>query len=242
MNKFLKGGVRMNLFKSLKNKNKKGMSGAVKGAMLILTLAFAIASVSYIMPALANTHTATVNLGPVWSPAGEHINFNSTFCWTGGDKIREVRIYKNWDGSINYTNFECADKPGWEKLYISTYPACFYVASDVSSELDSGHPCETFYFSAHSPGPEYCNLEWKFETRDIHDYWQYEYAHTSVDDQAPIITKDFVGPKSGPCPPGAGEECWVSIGTMTTVKISVEDEGLMAGHQFKKFMQILTEK
>jgi len=76
MNKILNkiGGVRMNFLKSVKNK--KGLTGAVAAGMIILALAFLIASVSYIMPVFANTHTATAVLEPEWSPANQHVDYN----------------------------------------------------------------------------------------------------------------------------------------------------------------------
>ena len=99
-------------------------------------------------------HTSTVNLEPEWSSADTEIDYDVTFCKTTGDTVNEVRIYKNYDGSINYTGFVCDDLLGWEKLYIGTYPACFYVADDSSPDynpLDVDGECQTFSFTAHTP-------------------------------------------------------------------------------------------
>ncbi|MFH1727990.1 MAG: hypothetical protein ABIA04_06190, partial [Pseudomonadota bacterium] len=170
-------------------------------------------------------HTSTVDLQPEWSSADSDIDYTVTFCKTSGETVNEVRIYKNYDGSIFYTGFQCDDKLGWEKLYIGTYPACFYV-SDGSNPIDVDGECQDFTFSAHTPpaGEQYCDLNWRFETRDIDEYWQFLYDTTSVDNAVPLITKDLVGgTQSGPCPPGAGEECWMTQDTQ--IIVSVIDQG-----------------
>ncbi|MBN2014302.1 MAG: VWA domain-containing protein [Candidatus Altiarchaeota archaeon] len=46
---------------------------------------------------------------------------------------------------------------------------------------------------------------------------------TSVDDVAPEITKTVTGPQSGVCPPGVGDECWITQSTV--INISVVDQG-----------------
>jgi len=166
-------------------------------------------------------HTSSVDLQPEWSTANADIDYTVTFCRETGDDINEVRIYKNYDGSVNYTNFQCDDKLGWEKLYISTYPACFYVAKDPSHYLnDTNGNCENFTFSAHSPGPglEYCNLQWRFETRDTSDYWQYLYDNTSVDDKKPVIIKTLGEPKID-----KNSETWITQDT--EIKIEAYDQG-----------------
>ena len=67
----------MNFFKGLKSrKGALGAIGAVSIGLIILALAFLIASVSYIMPVFANTHTATAVLEPEWSPANQHVDYN----------------------------------------------------------------------------------------------------------------------------------------------------------------------
>jgi len=203
----------------------KGLTGAATIGVILVSVVFVLAAFSFVVPVLGNTHTSSVDLQPEWSPADEDVNYEVEFCWESGDEINEVRIYQNYDGSADYTDFQCDDKAGWEKLYISTYPACFYVARNSADYLDEGNPCETFTFSAHSPeaGPEVCNLEWRFETRDISDYWTYLYDSTGVDDMAPEIKKDVLGPRLGPCPPEQGEECWVTYSTF--INISVVEKG-----------------
>ena len=48
-------------------------------------------------------HTSEAELQPEWSPADSDVDYTVTFCKTTGDTINEVRIYKNYDGSIYYT-------------------------------------------------------------------------------------------------------------------------------------------
>ncbi len=172
-------------------------------------------------------HTTNASLNPEWSPADADVDYTVTFCKNSGDTVNEVRIYKDYDGSAFYTDFECDDKPGWEKLFINSYPACFYVADESSDDynpLDTDGECEDFTFSAHSPGPDFCDLSWRFETRDTQDFWQYLYDNTSVDDEAPILEKDIIGAQSGSCPPDEGEECWVR--QSTKIKVMVEEQGI----------------
>jgi len=214
-----KGGVRMDSFKFFR-------SGSIKIFMLILTLVFTVASVSY--PVYA-THTSTASLEPEWSPANSQVDYTVTFCKITGDTVNEVRIYKNYDGSVYYTNFQCDEKPGWELLYIGSYPACFYVANSSSpyyDPLDDDNECENFTFSAHTPpsGPQYCDLAWRFETRDVNEQWKFLYDNTSVDDVEPEITKTIIGAQSGTCPPGASGECWIT--QTTKINVSVKEKGV----------------
>ncbi|MDD5163448.1 MAG: hypothetical protein PHD95_04540 [Candidatus ainarchaeum sp.] len=168
-------------------------------------------------------HTSTADLQPEWSPANSNVNYTVTFCKTGGDSVNEVRIYKNYDGSIYYTNFVCDDKQGWEKLYIGTYPACFYVAdanSPYYDPIDTDGECQAFTFSATTPqaDPQYCNLQWRFETRDVSDYWQYLYDTTSVDDKNPVIIKTLGQPQYTD-----GTNTWITKNTPITIE--AYDEG-----------------
>jgi len=197
----------------------KSMSFMVKFVLLVLCV------ISYTSLAFAD-HNSSASLEPEWSPAGQNVDYTVTFCKISGDNVTEVRIYKNYDGSIYYTDFECDEKPGWELLYIGSYPACFYVANSSSPDydpLDEDGECENFTFSATTPGQEYCNLVWRFETRDVKNEWKYLYDNTSVDDTPPNITKAIGEPNYGNCPPGENEVCWVT--TSTEINISVIDQG-----------------
>ncbi len=103
----------MDLTKFLKSK--KGMAGAaIAGIMLlgVLALAFVVASVSYVVPVYA-AHTSSVTINPVWvEPETEYeFTLTVTHSYSGGDAIREVRIYNNTPG---HTNFKCGSAPsGW---------------------------------------------------------------------------------------------------------------------------------
>ncbi len=187
--------------------------------MILLALALLLSFV-FSSFAVSATHSSSVVLAPEWSPANADVDYQVTFCKDSGDPVNEVRIYKNYDGSVLYSGFSCEPKDGWELLYIGTYPACFYVAKNSSVYLDDDGDCETFEFSAHSPGPDNCDLTWRFETRDTQDFWTYLYDTTSVDDSAPTLTKLVGTPQDGVCPPDAGETCWVTQNTPITVQVS----------------------
>ncbi len=194
---------------------KKGYAKGIATISLLLVVAtvLGVFVFNYAVPVFANSHVSTAELYPEWSPANAHVDFTVQFCKVSGQSINEVRIYRN----NLYSNFQCDDKPGWEKLYISTYPACFYVATDSSYYLDIDGECENFTFSADSPGPQYCNLQWQFETRDTQDHWTYLYDTTSVDDKAPVIIKTLGEPKI------ENGETWITQDT--EIEIEVWDEG-----------------
>jgi len=204
-----------------------------KGIAKISLIVFALVLVGffvlkYVLPVHA-VHTSTASLEPEWSPANQIVNYTVTFCKISGDTINEVRIYKNYDGSVYYTNFQCYEKAGWELLYIGSYPACFYVANSSSPDynpLDVNGECQNFTFSARTPpsGQQYCNLRWQFETRDVNYEWKYLYDSTSVDDVPPEITKTIRGAQWGTCPPTNGEECWIT--KSTKINISVNEKGV----------------
>ncbi|MBU0894241.1 MAG: hypothetical protein KKF48_02310 [Nanoarchaeota archaeon] len=212
----------------------KDKRAVVKFSFLIVGLIAVLGIVLFANGVSANTHTSSVELTPEWSPADSDVDYTVTFCKLTGDTINEVRIYKNYEGSIDYTDFSCEEKAGWELLYISSYPACFYVADETSEDynpLNENGECADFYFSAHTPEQDpqdpKCALDWRFETRDDNDYWTYLYDTTSVDMLSPIITKDIIGPQQGDCPPtpGTDEECWI-MDHETEIIVSVEDQGL----------------
>jgi len=196
-----------------------------KFGSVLLVFSFLLSLVFYTTIVLA-THTSSADLEPEWSPANQNVEYTVEFCKLSGDTVNEVRIYRNYDGSVHYTNFQCYEKPGWELLYIGSYPACFYVANSSSpfyDPLDNDNECAEFRFSAVSPDPQYCDLTWRFETRDDKDYWQYLYDNTSVDDDPPNITKTIEGPHKGTCPPTGQGECWIT--TETIIIVSITDIG-----------------
>jgi hypothetical protein len=185
----------------------------------IFVLALALVSMLVLnVGGVLAVHNSEAMLTPQWSPANSHVDYNVQFCKMSGDTVNEVRIYKNYDGSQFYTQFECVDTPGWEKLNISTYPACFYVADDTSpnyNPLDVNGECQNFAFSAHSPvsNSTNCNLAWKFETRDVNYEWKFLYNTTSVDDVEPKIIKTLGEPKVV-----KGGETWITQNTPITIE------------------------
>ena len=218
-------------------KEGKTKFGIISVIFISLFIAFAFA---FSMNFVSATHTSNVSLEPEWSTLGAVNNYNVTFCKISGDTVNEVRIYKNWDGSLGYTNFSCEDKPGWEKLYIATYPACFYVA-DVASPnynpLNQDNECETFHFSATAPviEPTECLLGWKFETRDDNDYWTYLFDTTSIDSQPPVTNKTYEG-LSFPDDINSGGLYPHYISTSTLINLTAKDMSETCGIGVNKTM------
>jgi hypothetical protein len=190
MNTFLKkGGVRMNLFKN--------RSGAIKGAMVILTLAFVIASVSYIIPALA-VHTSTVTIDP-FIVAGliDDQSFEVEVCNDAPSThdIHEFRIYYEWADFIEFTDVSCQSKTGWSLYIIDTIwgKACLYSSQASANNIKPGE-CDYFYFTADTPEEDCCR-ELRFETRDEENSWMFHDVNVCVDALDPITTKEFIGPQ-----------------------------------------------
>jgi hypothetical protein len=213
MNNFLdKGGVRMN-FLSLKNR--KGMSGAVKGAMVILTLAFVVASVSYIVPVFA-AHTATVTITPDIANCNQLGNiFTVTVKNNEGsqDSIWTVDIYK----STGVTIFSCRDPPlGWYLANYSNIGLCRYTASDISNFIAPGSQLDFTFNAVMTSGPG-CDRQFHVATLDNHTptgEYQHSYPTVSVDCNLPVIVKSITsGNYQGVCPPNKqnpGDLCWIS--------------------------------
>ncbi|RLG14552.1 MAG: hypothetical protein DRN66_01650, partial [Candidatus Nanohalarchaeota archaeon] len=185
---------------------------------VFLTAILVLASVGFA------THTSTADLEPEWSAAGQSMDYTVTFYNNASSThaIGEVRIYRN----DNYTNFTCNQKLGW----ILSEPApgiCNYYGYPQGVNTIPVGGSEYFTFSATTP-QNGCNWTWQFETRDItfpnQGSIQYLNDTTSVDDLAPNITKEIIGPQSGPCPPGDGEVCWVRQNTQ--INITVEELGV----------------
>jgi hypothetical protein len=190
----------------------KAFVGVAKvGAILSILLVTVFAMMFYVIPVLA-AHTSTADLQPEWSPAGQNISYAVTITNFGPDTVDEVRIYKN----ENYTDFFCDEKPGWYYNFIKPLQACHYVHDP---DKIPANETEDFTFYAVVPTVG-CNLTWKFETRDENFVWRTIYDNTSVDTYTPKLTKTVTGPQKGPCPPGQGEECWVTNQTLITALIN----------------------
>ena len=169
------------------------------------------------------THDSTAELNPEWSAANQTMYYTVNYTNDGDseDAIGEVRIYKN----DNYLNFVCDEKDGW----ILSEPApgiCNYYAYPQETHKILPGNSEQFTFSALTPASG-CEWTWQFETRDVTfpDQGSINYLSdtTSIDDVAPSLVKEIVGAQSGPCPPGAGEECWIT--QSTEIQITVTEEG-----------------
>lgn len=182
----------MNLFKSLKNR--KGMSGAVKASIIFLALAFVIASVSYIIPAFADTHVSKITVTPSIVPGGAiGQNFIAHVeCVSGPDKIHEVRIYEHFD----FSNITCYPVAGW----YGPFPGqnqygkfCLWTAMVGNELCQVPGDSKDLPFSANTPATECCR-EWLMETRDLNNYWIFNYPKICIDTTPPLTTKSFIGP------------------------------------------------
>lgn len=185
--------------------------------MLGFAISLYIIASYYSVPVEA-AHASVADLQPEWSSANTNIAYSVGISNTAGDKIDEVRIYKN----SQYSNFVCDPEPGWELLFINVLQACFYVANSSSPDYDPIDMGETadFGFSATSPPPGQCNLLWKFETRDDQFVWQFINDTTSVDDTPPVISKTVGDPKKA-C--SQGENCDYYINQSTVIDLSATD-------------------
>jgi hypothetical protein len=152
---------------------------------------------------LANTHVSTVELQPEWSVPDATNNYDVEICNTNtdpdGDAIDEIRIMQN----PNYENLTCKTKADWTLIPVSDFPdpelglvdICWYFTDDAHAIPED--ECRTFEFDADAPkeDPGECFLTWKFETRDIADYWMWIYDTTNIDSEPPVTTKSFIGPQ-----------------------------------------------
>lgn len=206
------------------------MIGAAKLGSLFAAIAFiAIALSVYVAPVTGQgigpaAHDNSADIQPEWSTEGVEIDYTVTLCNVidGNDSIDEVRLYE----TTGYTITVPGDKYGWYRAPFNPVKKHYqYTALNDSFFINAGE-CEDFTFKAITPlqSGQACNLSWKFETRDVWDVWKAVYAYTSVDKMAPNITKQVIGPQQGPCPPGQGEECWLTSGT--DIDILVTDQGI----------------
>ncbi len=202
------------------------VKGIVFGLMFCLLLT-GIISVSA-------THSSSADLQPEWSAAGQTMDYTVTLCnnATSEDDIDEVRIYKNTD----YTNFIANNKTGW---YLGDYNPVKkyypYTAINSSYYLTPGD-CANFTFSATTPDDpaEVCELLWEFETRDVTQMWLSINDTTGIDSDPPVVNKTLSGGQtSGVCPPGAGDECWMTQDTVINISVcDTSDEPCNSGMDY----------
>ena len=221
-----------------------------KMTILFLT-AIMLFAVAFVPGALA-THTANVDLQPQWSPSFGHVNYNFNVTNQGPDPIHEVRIYQNY----KYTNFTCANAPGWTLINGTKYPVTFYGGNNGFRLVDfcwyySNNPntndiaatqSKIFNFGAITPSAnntnDSCNLQWYFETRDINassnnGNWVLHHDSTSIDNFKPIIKKTVVGVQrlnntSEACPngPDNNSDCYVATTTKITINARDSNESV----------------
>ena len=172
---------------------------------------------------MANTHTATVTLEP--DPAkfacNDEVEFTVTIKHTGGDPIKEVRIY---DGPFNSlylitppnTDFVCGAPPiGWTLVdQITTFNYCQYQALLPDTEFKDGDT-EVFTFKAKLTTES--NYAWGVETYDIKLSWLSHVLPVTVDCTAPTTMKDFDGPFNP-----VGDVEWID--GVTKIFLDAEDD------------------
>ena len=217
------GGVRMNLFKSLKNrKGAIGAIGAISIGILILTLAFAIASVSYMIPTLAEitSHNATVTLTPDVANCDTipdifivHIHNDE------GYGIYNVKIYKAMTNVIDLT---CGEAPsGWTTTGILEYGLyCEYKTDPKGSDvIEAGEELD-FHFEAIVEQVE-CISTFRITTLDNEAIVtgkgvgeeENHFNDLKVDCVNPTLSKDVGEPKL----PGTGFDWWVTKDTLISL-------------------------
>ena len=205
----------------LKNlKKRKGASGAVIGAVVILALAFIVASVSYMMPALAD-HTATVVLTPQIASCGDLPNmFTVSITNTGGYGIYNVKIYK---AQTNIEDITCGPAPsGWDFEGFVSSSYCEYEVIDPygSDVIDNGETLD-FTFQA-TIDQDNCESIFRISTLDnegvvtggaSQGVEKNHYKTLKVDCVDPTIEKTVGEPKIA----GNGFDWWVTDETLITL-------------------------
>jgi len=208
----------MNLFKN-SLKNRKGASGAIKASLVLLTLAFALASVSYIKPVYAQ-HTPIITISPHYTNCdslGNTYYVNVTNDPSSADSIFEVRIYNGTTGMVSY---ECGPAPlGWTLSdYAGGDPNNYnYGYCEYKTRFDNAssviHPGNYLIFTFDAVlAPEDCMSEFLVSTLDNKrptGEHQYTYPHVHIDCTDPIIYKAVGDPKI----PGAAWDWWVTSNT-----------------------------
>jgi len=178
----------MNLFKSIKNK--KGVSGAVKASIIFLTLAFVIASVSYIVPAFADT-PSTVSIIPNITASGINDQpFEATVTAGVGHTVYEFRIYESGD----FSDLNCNAKTHWWGPYYGTNEFGNYCQWNAMSgyQIQPGN-LDKFYFTMDSPDTECCRVM-RTEPKDLELTWQPINIDICVDKTKPLTTKIYGDP------------------------------------------------
>ncbi|MBN2203169.1 MAG: hypothetical protein JW700_03215 [Candidatus Aenigmarchaeota archaeon] len=220
----------------------KGSSGVAIGAMVVLTLAFIVASVSYMMPVLA-AHDALVTITPNKASCSDlpsTFNVNVENVGNGGYGIYNVKIYK---AMTNIVSLTCGPAPsGWTLvgggLQFGSY--CEYTTDPyIGGVIDYGEELD-FTFDA-VIDQDNCQSTFRVTTLDnqaiVTGSGQGEEENhdkvLNVDCTPPVIEKQITSgtfdERDGVCPPGLQEEgdvCWMTQGTIhvTATDSSCNDE------------------
>jgi hypothetical protein len=219
MNNFLhEGGVRMNFFKS--KFNKKGMSGAVKASIILLTLAFVVASVSYIIPGFANGGGSPVYgvLTPIWTNPNTKYTFRVDVYnpADSGYNVSEFRIYNN----TNYveTEWSCYpdnSTPVWYgPSYVPSFEGvfCIYTKKLPDDNIQPGQS-KFYFFDAKTKNDEGCCWLWHLEAKDTNFTWHPFYTtYSCVDKAPPETTKKYGDPTKE-----EGGYRWITSDTLITL-------------------------
>ncbi|MFH1500433.1 MAG: hypothetical protein ABIE22_00625, partial [archaeon] len=166
------------------------------------------------------SHDSHAELQPEWSVPSVTNDYTVEIFNDDGDSIDEVRIMQN----NLYTGFVCDVKADWTLVFVPNFPdpelgiidMCWYFTDDAHAIPDGDSEIFTFEATAPSEDPEECFLKWKFETRDINDFWHTIYDTTNIDSEAPETTKTLGNPFYTD-----GTSEWITTDTLIT--LSAED-------------------
>lgn len=175
-------------------------------------------------PFIGAIHSSTADLDPEFSSSGKDMFYTVTISNFGPDVVDEVRIYKNplYGGFTDSS--ACENKAGWEKQFIESKKSCAYITRIENNGIVPGES-DTFQFRATAPKAG-CELEWKFETRDINGTrnngtYVTLFDTTGIDNNSPIINK-IVGDPKFIC---SGQECDFFVTPKTVISFDIKDSG-----------------
>jgi hypothetical protein len=181
------------------------MSGAIKASLVLLTLAFAVVSVSYIVPVFAN-HTSNANvITPGFEKCNVLNNYTLTVTQTGGpDPIYNVRVYNKSAGYPfpDQNSFSCGPAPeGW------LYKGFFIIGGESYCEYETTRDPANNYTIAENETLDFYFLinitsesvhPFRVSTIDTQSpvgFMYYSFPNITVDCTPPLTTKSFIGPQ-----------------------------------------------
>jgi len=219
----------MNLFNSIKNKKGAiGAIGAVSAGLIILALAFAIVSVSYVKPVLA-VHDSIITITPNIANCdelGNTFTVNVKNSESSADDIFEVRIYdESYAETYGIVEFHCGPAPvGWQ-LFDYTIPGpnyygyCEYKTQQYGAYVIEPGENVDFTFDA-VMSQEKCYSKFLVSTLDNKQpegEHEYHTPQVDIDCSNPLIDKQVGEPKIS----GTGFDWWITQNT--NIHLSASD-------------------